>query len=264
MTSNGKSASAQRASIAAHPLFPAIVALWFAALLGFGSLILPEALFERFGIVDTSMRGAIALIAAVGGAGLGVVLARKVAAAPAPARPRARSVAADSKRPILATEELGPEGFDEPVGEVLPPESHRWSGPFGQEQLDDRVDFAPLPHEEEDWQVEPEAVAISQWDVEADEPEQVQGAADEPPVYPVTGLAARPLAELSMVELVERFALALRNAPVPETQRETQRYDEVEPVALFPGQRTRPAAPHTTETALRDALAQLQRVGGAA
>ena len=30
-----------------HPAFPAIVALWFAALLGLGSLVLPAVLLER-------------------------------------------------------------------------------------------------------------------------------------------------------------------------------------------------------------------------
>ena len=35
------------APISAHPAFPAIVALWFAALLGLGSLVLPVAVIER-------------------------------------------------------------------------------------------------------------------------------------------------------------------------------------------------------------------------
>ena len=35
--------------ISTHPAFPAITALWFAALLGFGSLVLPIALLERLG-----------------------------------------------------------------------------------------------------------------------------------------------------------------------------------------------------------------------
>ena len=42
-----KSSSQVKAPISAHPLFPAIVALWFAALLGVGSLVLPVVLFEK-------------------------------------------------------------------------------------------------------------------------------------------------------------------------------------------------------------------------
>ena len=39
--------SGARPPISMHPAFPAIVALWFAALLGIGSLILPNLLVER-------------------------------------------------------------------------------------------------------------------------------------------------------------------------------------------------------------------------
>ena len=36
----------EKAPISTHPAFPAIVALWFAALLGLGSLVLPAVLLE--------------------------------------------------------------------------------------------------------------------------------------------------------------------------------------------------------------------------
>ena len=38
---------AARLPVSLHPAFPAIVALWFAALLGIGSLVLPAALLDR-------------------------------------------------------------------------------------------------------------------------------------------------------------------------------------------------------------------------
>lgn len=124
-TANSKKAG----SVSAHPVFPAIVALWFAALFGIGSLILPPALFDNLagsmgqGGMGVTGRIAIAVAAAVLGAGLGVLLARRVANVKKPAPVRARSplnaqeAGADkrAKRPISALEELGPEGLDQPI-----------------------------------------------------------------------------------------------------------------------------------------------------
>src|SRR5687768_5460637 len=76
-----------------HPAFPAIVALWFAALLGVGSLVLPAVLLYRVvtltGITSLipaaapplglTARSLIALVGALAGSGLGVSLARRVA-----------------------------------------------------------------------------------------------------------------------------------------------------------------------------------------
>ncbi|MDA7787672.1 hypothetical protein N8940_00375 [Sphingomonadaceae bacterium] len=132
--------------ISAHRAFPAIVALWFAALFGLGSLVLPVALIE--GLVNAAgissvisaaepplgatTRIIIALLAAGIGVVLGLFLARKVKAsnAPEPVRQRAATLdqaakqAADqtaegsvpeAKRPISAHEELGSEFLDDPV-----------------------------------------------------------------------------------------------------------------------------------------------------
>lgn len=132
----GKSAS--QVPISRHPAFPAIVALWFAALLGIGSLVLPASLFETAigasGIagvlpaaeppLGVSARILIALVAATLGVSAGLFIARKVAAAQgqatrAPRRaPRAATEAPSAKRPISAHEELWSEGFDEPVEEA--------------------------------------------------------------------------------------------------------------------------------------------------
>ncbi|MBH5321223.1 hypothetical protein [Aurantiacibacter sediminis] len=84
-----------RPPVSAHPAFPAVVALWFAALLGLGSLILPGALIERLvsasGIASLipaaapplgfTARAAIALAATILGALIGLVAARRVARA---------------------------------------------------------------------------------------------------------------------------------------------------------------------------------------
>ncbi len=45
-----------KAPISSHPAFPAIVALWFAALLGLGTLILPVGLLERLAASRGSRR----------------------------------------------------------------------------------------------------------------------------------------------------------------------------------------------------------------
>ena len=98
MDRNGKAKarrSAARPSASAHPAFPAVVALWFAALFGIGSLIVPVALIESAlgatGIaafvpaaappLGFTARSLIAVVATVAGGLLGLVAARRVAAA---------------------------------------------------------------------------------------------------------------------------------------------------------------------------------------
>ncbi|MGC1269140.1 MAG: hypothetical protein WA842_00930, partial [Croceibacterium sp.] len=109
--------------ISQHPAFPAIVGLWFAALLGLGSLVLPVVLLES--IVTTTginalvpaatpplgftARALLALLAAVTGAGLGLLLARQLAAGH---RPEGRSrMARTGHRPLNARLDLGEDGL---------------------------------------------------------------------------------------------------------------------------------------------------------
>src|SRR5687768_10726637 len=87
--------------ISLHPAFPAIVAPWFAALLGLGSMVLPVVLIERTveitGIsalvpaagppLGFMARGLIALASALAGAAIGVAIARRVARAHDAGRP---------------------------------------------------------------------------------------------------------------------------------------------------------------------------------
>lgn len=160
--------------VSAHPAFPVIVALWFAALLGIGSMVLPTALFERFavasGLADVyaaarpplgmTARIGVALAAAVTGALLGVFVARKVAAANAPAPVSRRASAlrsadqaapAAAKRPIFAHEELGEGGLDadqEPAA-AAPREPiagrRRALSVTDDSARSDFLEFAPLP-----------------------------------------------------------------------------------------------------------------------
>ncbi len=86
----------QSAPVSSHPMFPAMVALWFAALFGIGSMVLPLALFDSFatqlgmGAAGPTIRLGVALLATAMGAALGLTMARKLAAAQAgePARRR--------------------------------------------------------------------------------------------------------------------------------------------------------------------------------
>lgn len=118
--------TAAQAPVSAHPLFPAIVALWFAALLGIGSMLLPQPLFDQvaastgLGTLGFGFRLGLGALAGLAGAAVGVILARKVAAAHTQHRSRRREPVPQpprtgARKPISAMEELGGDGLDEPV-----------------------------------------------------------------------------------------------------------------------------------------------------
>jgi len=151
---------AARQPVSAHPAFPAIVALWFAALLGLGSLVLPGVLLER-ALVATGVsslipaagpplgftaRGLIALAAAVMGALTGLAIARRVARAQAdePA-PRFSSATGGVRRPISVHDELGGEGVVN--GRGLPVTRRRALAITEDDRPSDFLYTAPLPGE---------------------------------------------------------------------------------------------------------------------
>lgn len=124
----GSTKSRGSSPISAHPAFPAIVALWFSALLGLGSLVLPASLPDRIveltGLaallpvleppLGIAARAVIALAMTVAGAALGLAVARRIAAVQDTPRPARRNRArvereneAPGRRPISALEELG-------------------------------------------------------------------------------------------------------------------------------------------------------------
>jgi hypothetical protein len=144
--------------ISAHPAFPAIVALWFAALLGLGSLVLPPILLERFATatglaslvpafappLGFTARALLALAAALVGVGLGLSIARRVARGNMP-QPENRA-AKLTKRPISVHDELGGEGVIN--GHGLPINRRRALAISEDERPSDFLYVAPLPGED--------------------------------------------------------------------------------------------------------------------
>lgn len=281
--------------ITRHPLFPAIVALWFAALLGVGSLVLRTALLERLVLttgLDTMITAAapplgikarllVALALGLLGAVTGWLLALRVARPAARRAPQVFKVA-DVDLPKAPRQESRQAPMLDPSSLAAAP------------TLDEPV-FAPEPElvEAESLAVaEPVApviatpdaieVAASAMTIEAEAvvaptaplvtaPFFAQAESREPTA--AERIAAADLAELSHVELIERLAIALqRREALAETTAASASH--AGPVVAFPdfgdrrGQQPRSAAPsprvapQETEMALRHALDQLQRMSG--
>jgi hypothetical protein len=153
---------AAKAPISLHPAFPAIVALWFSALLGVGSLVLPAVLLDSV-VAGTGLaslipaaspplgmtaRGLIAVVGALLGAGVGVAVARRVALSHRPqGESRIAKLAGASRRPISVHEELGgANGLPGVVnGESLPISRRRALAISEDDRPSDFLYRAPLP-----------------------------------------------------------------------------------------------------------------------
>ncbi|TIX48950.1 hypothetical protein [Alteraurantiacibacter aquimixticola] len=113
----------RKAPVSTHPAFPFIVALWFAALLGLGSLVVPVALVEML-VVKTGIssivsaaapplgftaRAMIAIAFTVLGGLAGLTIARRIG------QIHGQRAISHARAPISAHEELGDEGFDGPA-----------------------------------------------------------------------------------------------------------------------------------------------------
>jgi hypothetical protein len=262
--------------ISRHPLFPGIVALWFAALVGLGSFALSTSLIERAVLasgIDSAIPAAapplgmtarllLGLTLGAAGVAIGWALARRLAHAQNAPAPKVFSVSdadlEDERLPWPSTPE--PRAASEPARPILDPAS-----------LTTEADHVP---------------AGEAFSYPAPEAKPEPTAAER--------IASASLHDLSHVELVERLAIALnrrqerlgampsraldsspdrdpddalgeRTASIPEPDR---------PVVRFPGfsdrQHGRLAAsisappPQETEKALREALAELQRMSGRA
>lgn len=252
-----------KAPISSHPAFPAIVCLWFAALLGIGSLIVPAQLFEQLfalaGLPEVlaaagpplgfTARLMIAAASTVAGAITGLLLARKVAAAAAPATPNSgKEFFRHAKQPISALEELGAPSLDQPVDEddwaeptgnlrraLFLPDEER--GGDGWNEAEQSPDFEPAD------EAAPGAIDIAP---PADDPDAEIVTPIALPItpqaispVPANGITAeelinRPLDELGIVQLVERFALSLQKRPASALRDQADTLDAALPAAVFP------------------------------
>ncbi len=223
-----------------HPLFPMVVGLWFSALLGLGSLAIHASLLERLALalhldlvipaaappLGLTARMLLALVLAVGGGLVGLILARRLGQA-APQR-RARKVA-----PIVVAAAAAARGDDDE--DLARLEAARAAHPRRRRSLtagDEMappapLDPAPLPGTHTG---NPGRRILTFGDLEpipplgtatGDRPEPVdESGIARAALQPVAQAAATastpalvptlaPLAALGVVELVERFALAL-------------------------------------------------------
>jgi hypothetical protein len=153
---DGESGGAVRHPISTHPAFPFIVALWFAALLGIGSLVVPvpviEGLVAATGLsalvpqaappLGFTARALVALACAAGGGLVGLLIARKVAREHRTGTSaRLADAAATARRPIAAHDELGEDGFD---GLATPRDRRALAGPQAEEPAK-VLELATLP-----------------------------------------------------------------------------------------------------------------------
>lgn len=150
-----------RPPLSVHPAFPAIVALWFSALLGLGSLVLPPVLIERLVVeagiaavvpaaappLGLTARALIALAGALAGAAIGFAIARRVASAHLP-KPQSRiaKLAGAPRRPLSVKEELGGEKVIN--GQSLPINRRRALAISEDDRPSDFLYRAPLPGED--------------------------------------------------------------------------------------------------------------------
>jgi hypothetical protein len=283
--------SGRRQPISRHPLFPAIVALWFAAPLALGSFALSVSAIETLvlaGHIDSlipaaapplGMTARLALALAFGaiGAVIGWALAKRLAAPNNHTAPQVFKVAeADLGAPVQwpgmagAAEGFQPSRFEafapEPVApEPITPEPVAVAEPAPllnpPSLAGDAEDAAPLPL--------PEPQAIAHAVIEA-------APKAAPAATAAQRIAAADLRELSHVELVERLAIALQRRQDLLGTAADEAAEPASGVIQFPDFADRrsarqplPAAQHRlapqeTEKALREALAQLQRMSGGA
>jgi hypothetical protein len=148
-------------SITVNPLFPAVVALWFGALFGLGSLAVRPSLFESLVIksridllipaaappLGVTARALVALVLAAIGSAIGIAIARRIARPKPEVRERKRSTLATyeggpARRSYAAAQQLDIEA--EPEGAIL---ANRRRGLTPKHEVREFVphEMAPLP-----------------------------------------------------------------------------------------------------------------------
>jgi hypothetical protein len=195
-----------------HPAFPAIVATWFATLLGLGTLVLPAVLLERLvgatGLaalfpaaappLGATARALIAVVAALAGAVAGWAIARRVANTPETAEePRRARYPSGIRRPINVRDEFGDDVMFEDFGLPVPgqgtriPEDRDLANDLGEAPSPER------PAEEEEEAVDPSR-PVPHWPGEAEPaaPDAAEpfasGDIGEPLAFAAPSLLRRP------------------------------------------------------------------------
>lgn len=221
-----------RAPISAHPAFPLLVGLWFAALLGLGTIVLPSGFLEKaVGVtglpIDAPLslgaRATFAVLAALVGLAGGLVFARRLAEkhAAGPRIPRHRALGDGRSvrpRPLSVHDDLGEEAISPSSEEEQAPRRRRALTVSDIEPADDLEAAAPLYDSEAYSFVEPaRALEVPEAAAESDAPEvrepapEVRKPRNVPvspfvPVQPIDG----PLEELGIVQLVERLGRSMQ------------------------------------------------------
>ncbi len=295
-----KSSGRTAGSLVAHRAFAPILGLWGTMLAGLTIMVLPAALIEQ--ALRGTMIGASGLpVQPIAAAIAALLLGGGLFAIAAVASHRARrgavepSVAKRSVRPLDPVRDLGSNSLDDPI-EATPFATPAWrdaeeadfeADPLIVPRELELAEFAELPGRNAVW-VEDVAEPVAQHAPEpAPEPLPVaepvaEPVADEPVTdIPVTALRqtaplpdpgtaalarlrAQPTSELSMAEMVERFAGALHeHRTSPPTRaltaadlaaREAALAEALKALAALSGESTGDAA----KEPLRAALAQLQ------
>lgn len=302
--------SGARPPISMHPAFPAIVVLWFAALLGIGSLILPNLLVERLigatGIgalvpaanppLGWTAHGLIAVFAAAGGALAGLAIARRVVRAhKASEMWDDEEFTVTRQGPIRVREEVDGDGVIN--GRGLPVTNLRALAIAEDESAEDTLYTAPLPGKRieeplvDTFEPGDENVVTEQPVDFAEERRFARGGGELPSRRAVSlgDWKTGSIDGLGMVELAERLGASLQkrrewlaqakaiseaaagrltpsglDAAAPEeAARATAAYFGGARNVAPPRPADTPALPET-DAALRDALAAIRRVTGAA
>ena len=291
-----------RRPLAAHPLFAPLLGAWGAALGGLVTLALPEttatAAAQAAGL---GMFGALARLALAGlaAAVLGAVLYACARAASRKANRRAdtpslAALAMRHVRPIDPASELGSRRFDDPVAAEPFAATPHPEVPADAPVTDaappralDLAAFAELPGRNAVWVEEPAqpSPALAASSPAEPEPEPEPAPAPQPlerskprpapvprPVQDraLAQLRAVPPSELSLIQMVERFAAALheRKAQAPDAaerrpaddDRDAMLAEALKALAELSGGSQDEAGGEP----LRDAVARLQELRGAA
>lgn len=229
MSKQNRTQGRKKAPVSSHPLFPAIVALWFGALFGLGSLAVRPSLLESLVLsshldvilpmtappLGMTARILLALTMAVIGVAAGAIIARRIARPKPVARQRRRNTAASADKP----RGFGATTLSEPLPSQPEPQAAPESVLSGrrrsltveeEEREDYRLRAAPLPGGA------PEIFDVTQIDMT--EPVAAAPVADPEPVAEAQPLELGGYAQPDQSVVAQSYHNVLAKADVAEDQ----------------------------------------------